>query len=282
MADAPQGPGGAPWSEDCAYDDLVDSYHWLYDDVALHIGTTTPGVRAAIAGLEAGSAVLDAACGIGLDARALARRGMEVTATDASRSMVDSTTAVLREAGLEGTVRYSTWADLPESAGRDQFDAVLCTGNSLAHVDAGGIGTALAAFALVLRPGGLLVFDTHHWEIVLAAGDRTLEESSARRRNGRTCQVRYHWQVDPDADGHRSCRLCIQLDVTDAAATTTVRRELVFHPFTVGEILDLVREHFEVVSCDVHPDDDRYTVVARRPAVGSAGRRPARGEVDRP
>jgi hypothetical protein len=66
------------------YRPLAADYHWFFDDVDLFLGCDTPGVRAAMAGLASGARVLDAACGIGVDAAALLRRGFDVAASDAS------------------------------------------------------------------------------------------------------------------------------------------------------------------------------------------------------
>ena len=60
------------------YGSLATDYHWFFNDVDLFLGCDTPGVRAAMVGLEPGARVLDAACGIGIDAAALLRRGFDV------------------------------------------------------------------------------------------------------------------------------------------------------------------------------------------------------------
>ena len=248
-----------------AYDGIVGDYHWLHDDVGLRLGTLTPGVRATLCVLDEGTAVLDAACGIGLDAVALARRGMEVTASDASEAMVEATRAGLAAAGLDATVVHARWTELPGLLGEDRFDAVLCTGNSLAHADAAGVRGALEAFCRVLRPGGLLVVDTHRWESLLVPGDRTVVEPGCRHRAGATASVRYHWRVDDPGDGPPRCRLTVEMEIAEAGGVRTTRHDLDFHPFSVGQLLGWVRERFEVVTCDAHPAEDRYSVVARRP-----------------
>jgi SAM-dependent methyltransferase len=257
-----------------AYDAIVGDYHWLHDDVGLRLGTTTPGVRAALRALGEGDAVLDAACGIGLDAVALARRGMDVTAADANEAMVEATRAGLAAAGLDAAVVHAPWAELPRRVGEDRFDAVLCTGNSLAHADAAGVRGALAAFWRVLRPGGLLVVDTHRWESVLAAGDHAVAERGCLRRAGATASVRYRWRVEGPAEGARRCRLSVEMEIAEAGGVRTASHDLDFHPFSVEQLLGWVRERFEVVTCDAHPAEDRYSVVARRPgAQGEEGRR---------
>jgi SAM-dependent methyltransferase len=83
--------------------------------------------------LGPGSAVLDAACGTGLDAAALARRGFRVRAADGSAAMVEIAAARFRREGLALPVRQCLWADLPDTID-ERFDVVLCTGNALAQL----------------------------------------------------------------------------------------------------------------------------------------------------
>ncbi|MDH3708123.1 MAG: methyltransferase domain-containing protein, partial [Acidimicrobiia bacterium] len=113
-----------------AYGRFAVDYDLLFDDVELRLGTTTPGVRAVLSGLRAGSRVLDAACGIGLDATWLARRGIGVTAADASAAMVAATRARLDDVGCAAEVVECTWLDLPGRLPVGSFDVVLCVGNS--------------------------------------------------------------------------------------------------------------------------------------------------------
>ena len=60
--------------------------------------------------------VLDAACGTGIDAAVLARRGFHVRAADGSRAMVEVAAARFRREGLAIAVQRCSWADLPAVA----------------------------------------------------------------------------------------------------------------------------------------------------------------------
>ena len=84
------------------YRDLADEYDWLYDDDALTDGfaINQPVVADLLQRVGPGSAVLDAACGIGLDAAALARQGFHVRAADGSQAMVEIAAARFRREGL--------------------------------------------------------------------------------------------------------------------------------------------------------------------------------------
>ena len=116
------------------YGSLAADYHWFFDDVDLFLGCDTPGVRAAMASLHDGARVLDAACGIGIDAAALVRRGFDVAASDASEAMAAITRNRLHGLGTDtASVVSSDWASLSESFESESFDAIFCIGNSIAH-----------------------------------------------------------------------------------------------------------------------------------------------------
>ncbi|HXW43961.1 MAG TPA: methyltransferase domain-containing protein, partial [Streptosporangiaceae bacterium] len=89
------------------YRDLASDYDWLHDDDALAEGLaiTRPAVAGLLERLGPGCTVLDAACGTGIDAAALARRGFRVQAADGSDAMVEVAKARFRREGLVIPVR---------------------------------------------------------------------------------------------------------------------------------------------------------------------------------
>ncbi|QLH81661.1 class I SAM-dependent methyltransferase [Halosimplex pelagicum] len=105
-----------------------------------------------------GKRVLDAGCGDGTHAAALADRGADVVGVDASEGMV----ATAREHyGDRDRVAFRH-ADLTEgldSLADDRFDLVLCQ-HVCSHV--ADLGPVAAAFARLVRPGGSVVLSTHH------------------------------------------------------------------------------------------------------------------------
>ena len=109
----------------------------------------------ALLGDVAGKRVLDAACGPGLYAAELARRGAAVTGFDHSPRMVD----IARSRVPEGEFRVHDLADplgwLPDG----RVDLALCA-LAIEYVD--DRVTALRELRRVLRPGGALVLSRLH------------------------------------------------------------------------------------------------------------------------
>lgn len=174
------------------YDALADDYHRIYADWDAALERQGEALdRVVGSALGPGPKdILDASCGIGTQALALAMRGHRVSASDIS----DRELARLRrEADARGVplVRVAL-ADLRSlSAAHDErFDVALSADNALPHL-LGDDELAAAASELhaVLRPGGLLVLSTRDYDAVAPApGEitstpvRALGEGDTRRR----------------------------------------------------------------------------------------------------
>ncbi len=115
--------------------------------------------------------LLDAACGTGHHAIALARRGYEAVGADLSAAMIEQARQNAAVQGVE--VRFEV-AGLGESRSLGTiFDAVICLGNSLPHLlSPSAVAQALADFAAVLRPEGLLVIQNRNFDRVWAERER--------------------------------------------------------------------------------------------------------------
>ena len=117
--------------------------------------STRPGRAGLLRRIDPASTVLDAACGTGIDAAALARRGFNVRAADGSQAMVEVAAARFQREGLTIPLQRCLWADLPAAIG-ERFDVVLCTGNALVYA-AGrdAMVEALIALRRMARPEGM-------------------------------------------------------------------------------------------------------------------------------
>ena len=118
-----------------------------------------------------------------------------MTGADASRAMLDEARRRFAARGCEIETRCSTWARLTDHFPAGSFDAVLCTGNSIAHLATHTeMVDAFRAFATVLGPGGVLILDTHHWEVVERLRDRTTADPQVIERDGARCVRTYTWE----------------------------------------------------------------------------------------
>ncbi len=111
--------------------------------------------------------VLDAACGTGRHALALAELGYEVTGADPSTGMIQKA----REAALntEGHVRFvqAGFGALAEQTGR-RFDALVCLGNSLPHVlSFEKLMATIGDFRRCLVEHGLLLIQNRNFDAVM-------------------------------------------------------------------------------------------------------------------
>jgi SAM-dependent methyltransferase len=204
--------------------------------------------------------VLDASCGTGINAAALARRGFDAWATDGSEAMVEQATARFRREHLAIPVRHSLWADLPATLA-ERFDVVLCVGNSLVHA-AGqdAMVEALAGLRRMVRPGGHVAIDSRNWEKLHA--ERRIVRVAPRvlTRDGRRCLSFYAWEIPERLQDEHVAHIVFAFEDEDRVETH--EHPISFRPFTVGEL----RERLELaglreVDTDFDASGDRYAVI---------------------
>lgn len=147
--------------------------------------------------------VLDLACGTGDAALAFAAAGCVVAGVDQSRPMLEIARGKARDAGhdiafVEGDIRELRIenAELRRAESTDQttfqssilsssFDLATCFYDSLNYLAGDGdLARAFAGVAVVLRPGGHLIFDTN-----TAAEYATWDERDVVTYDGRDCLV---------------------------------------------------------------------------------------------
>jgi SAM-dependent methyltransferase len=107
-------------------------------------------------GPPAAGGILDAGCGTGRQAIALAERGYTVTGIDASEPMVDFAARLAAKWDAKVSFECCPYQDLADRfAGA--FDGIFCIGNALASAGSEkAVEQAVRNFGAVLRPGGRL------------------------------------------------------------------------------------------------------------------------------
>ncbi|XP_021005237.1 glycine N-methyltransferase isoform X1 [Mus caroli] len=135
--------------------------------------------------------VLDVACGTGVDSIMLVEEGFSVMSVDASDKMLKYALKERWNRRKEPSfdkwvIEEANWLTLDKDVlSGDGFDAVICLGNSFAHLPdckdgvcgpAGNPGDqsehrlALKNIASMVRPGGLLVIDHRNYDYILSTG----------------------------------------------------------------------------------------------------------------
>lgn len=130
--------------------------------------------------------VLDVACGTGVDSIMLLEQGFHVTSTDASDKMLkyalkDRWSRRKEEAFDNWIIEEGNWLTLVDDLENVNgipdggFDAVVCLGNSFAHMpdfvgDLSNQKAALRNFRQLVKPGGILLIDHRNYDSILATG----------------------------------------------------------------------------------------------------------------
>ncbi|XP_021203798.2 glycine N-methyltransferase [Bombyx mori] len=128
--------------------------------------------------------ILDAACGTGIDSIMLIDEGFKVVSVDASDKMLKYALKArwdMRQNSKydQWVIEEANWETLPQDIETflpdTQFDAVICLGNSFAHLldeygDQRMQKLCLSNFAKCLKPGGLLFIDHRNYEAIVNSG----------------------------------------------------------------------------------------------------------------
>ncbi len=135
--------------------------------------------------------VLDAACGTGHHAIALARRGYQVVGADLSQPMIERARRNAAVLGVDATFVVAGLGELASLG--TAFDAALCLGNSLPHLLSGSaVDRALDDFATILRPGGVLVIQNRNFDRVWAEQERFMPPQAHQDSEGEWLFLRFY------------------------------------------------------------------------------------------
>jgi ubiquinone/menaquinone biosynthesis C-methylase UbiE len=126
---------------------------------------------ARLARCPAGGALLDVPCGFGRHALALAQEGFAVTGVDRSGPLLEEA----RRRGDGPSFVLGDYRELPFADAT--FDAAINLYTSLGYLGDEGDTAVLAEIARVLKPGGRLVIETTHRDLLV----RTFDESGWQR-----------------------------------------------------------------------------------------------------
>ncbi|XP_063039741.1 glycine N-methyltransferase [Engraulis encrasicolus] len=127
--------------------------------------------------------ILDVACGTGVDSIMLVEEGFKMVSVDASDKMLKY---ALKErwdrrkepAFDQWVIEEANWLTLKDDVQKpgSGFDAVICLGNSFAHLpdfkgDQSDQKLALHNIASMVKPGGILIIDHRNYDYILKTGN---------------------------------------------------------------------------------------------------------------
>ncbi len=141
------------------YDQLAPYYHLIYPNWEASIERQGRGLARVLDefGVPAGSAILDAACGIGTQALGLAQLGYRVTASDLAPGAVGRARAEAETRRLAITFEVADLRRLSRTLG-GPFAAVVVCDNAIPHLLSDAeIRTAFVECRRLLAPGGILL-----------------------------------------------------------------------------------------------------------------------------
>jgi len=128
--------------------------------------------------------ILDVACGTGIDSVMLVEEGFQVVSIDASDKMLKYALKTRwdrrKEANFDRwVIEEANWLtlsdDIQHILTEGHFDAVICLGNSFAHMldtfgDQREQKQAINHFKKCLKPGGLLLIDHRNYDAIIETG----------------------------------------------------------------------------------------------------------------
>jgi len=142
--------------------------------------------------------VLDAACGTGQHAIALAERGFDCAGSDISAGMVEIARNNATQSNQEILFKQAGFGQLVGAFGVNRFDGLICLGNSLPHIlDEQELKNTLSDFRSVLRSGGKLIIQNRNFDQVLSARSRWMAPQTYRENDKTWLFARFY---DFDAD----------------------------------------------------------------------------------
>jgi len=148
------------------YDSLAEIYDYFYPPIDFETSAFMQTLHNFLQEHRV-KKLLDCACGTGRELIPLAqtRSYKPIVGSDLSSGMLEK--ARLKACTLPVEFVQSDWVELPNNLKCADFDAVLCMGNSFAHIPPWFYKEVFSSIYCLLRPGGLLIFNRRNWEAEL-------------------------------------------------------------------------------------------------------------------
>jgi glycine/sarcosine N-methyltransferase len=148
------------------------------------------------------TSILDVACGTGMHAIELAKRGWLAAGADLSIPMIERARNNAEREGVDVPFKAAGFGELAaafaDNGKGHVFDALICLGNSLPHLLTPlSLAGALDDFSACLRPGGMFILQNRNFDAVLSKHDRWMESQSSREGDAEWVFMRFY-DFEPD------------------------------------------------------------------------------------
>jgi 2-polyprenyl-3-methyl-5-hydroxy-6-metoxy-1,4-benzoquinol methylase len=143
--------------------------------------------------------ILDAACGTGHHAIALARQGFNCLGADVSAGMIDIARKNAANQDVQVIFKRVGFGDLEAAFGSARFDGLLCLGNSLPHVlGEENLLKTVGDFREVLKKDGRIIIQNRNFDKVMAEKIRWMEPQTYREADQTWIFSRFYDFEDDD------------------------------------------------------------------------------------
>lgn len=251
------------------YDAVAEHYPLFYRDWETQLDREGLSLRAMFRN-KGIVRVLDAACGAGTQAIALAKLGFEVTACDPSAGMLKKAQEIAADYGVLEKIDFqrSDFLNLNDVV-KGPFDAIVCKGNSLPHLLLDEeIETTLLIFYELLRPGGILVIGMRDFGPFMEDRPQFIPGFVHEHDDGSEFITFDLWEWHDGPPVIATQNLFI-VQGNSKAGYSTVKQQVRYRPLSTDEVKVVLLEcGFEEISDQ--PDQRERVLVARKP-IGAAG-----------
>lgn len=247
------------------YDSIAEHYPLFFRDWKTQLDREGLSLRSIFRG-KGVERVLDAACGAGTQAIALAKLGFNVVACDPSAGMLKKATEIAQEYGVLDKLDFQRIDFLHlNDAVKGPFDAVVCKGNALPHLLLDEeIETTLLIFYELLRPGGILVIGMRDFGPFMEDRPEFIPGFVHKDDDDNSEFITFdlwEWHDGPPVIATQNLYI---VQGTERGGFKTVKRRVQYRPLSTDEVKVVLLElGFEEVSDQ--PDRTERVLVARKP-----------------
>lgn len=250
------------------YDAIAEYYPYFYRDWRTQLEREGLSLRSIFRnkGVER---VLDASCGAGTQAVAMAQQGFNVIAADPSIGMLRKASQIADEFGVSDKIEFvrSDFLSLPKNV-KGPFDAIVSKGNSLPHLLLDEeIEDTLLIFYELIRPGGVLVIGMRDFGPFME--DRPRFIPGFAHDEGESEFITFdlwEWEDGPPVIATQSLYI---VQGSSKSGYSTIKRQVSYRPLSTDEVkVVLLEVGFEDITDQ--PDRTEQVLVARKPLSASS------------